>query len=411
MAEPAVSYRLLTWKQQPVLQSVATGEMAPLRGNSARLIDDPSGTLVELETEGQMITTSVGDWLKLKLVHGENGSWVEKPTGERITAQEFGNEFEVKALKMKLPHVCSGLAMQTEVFHFAMPQVNHYSVFWVLRWLVFYLGGHPNSNFLGDSIGSWSNKLQVYLAMLCSSGEEVAPSHFNKSLEAEQALVRSRREDTLENRAMEFCCSSFALVALLGTWAGRGFNQKASWTEPRDMVQLKCSALLSAMLTTFVTHTARSQSGEGDDRLDLYLVVGSCDAEVGIHWEQLVASPGAAAQQKRQPLFKGEQVASLHTCILALAKDECLSTLSKARKAASTRVLAELFRIVADLVEASKVDSLWGEYDLHQLEQVKTARGHGKNNFMCLQSSNGESHEEQSPGQRRLCGGRRRHIQ
>ena len=287
-----------------------------------------------------------------------------------------------------------------EAYHFSAAwPASGVSVFYVLRWVVDWLGGNRARNFLGDSVHTWRGWIAQRLRDDRSDGsdgsresqsgsdeeDEDIPHENAPARDAEEHLLSSSWSEVTRSRGQkdhgtegseeeeqapaiprrDFCVSTFGLVVLLLHWIVRGPRANSKWNLSKSDLASRCRALLQGLSDRLWQGEAQEEFDPGE-RTSLVLRVsdGNLDARA------LVASPGGVKLKK---LFGKKQLVSIPEALVLLAKDEINRNLSPARRSSAQIVLTDLLLVLGKVVERGRSGSVWSETKVESLEQLRTS--------------------------------------
>ena len=128
---------------------------------------------------------------------------------------------------------------KVEVYKHAGPCLGT-TLWWVLRSVTNYLGATAR-NFIGDSLPSWSNRVEVFMKAL---GDDSEASHmFKRSIISDLRRADASGEKVKLSDAMrgntDFSTPTFSLVILLATWAGKGPHGGSKWSVDHSVVRAR----------------------------------------------------------------------------------------------------------------------------------------------------------------------------
>ena len=277
------------------------------------------------------------------------------------------------------------------------------SFFFVVRWLIDYLGGVKQRNFCGDSAAAWRNRVTAALADAASSEDEtpeeaaeaagtahVADSSFSSKLtktakrrrsssarpsptqdeeNAEDAGTAGEMDDSqtsaastaeAPDRAGDFSMSAFCLLLFLTQLAWKGPRANAKWCVEAGVVSERSRRLLQGLCDTFWQQPRRSQHGSSIVFIrDGDLLVS--DVEVCMRGKPLGKTFGGRA---RVPLLEAVEL---------LAKDALNKNLGKERRREAEKFCSRVFLAMAEGIEASRGQPIWTAVKVESLEQLRTS--------------------------------------
>ena len=300
----------------------------------------------------------------------------DKATKERASAPVVSKAIEIKMI--------GAISCLAEVYHYRFAPTAPSGVYWVLRWMVDFIGGGKGKNFVGDSLLYWTNWVSFYDAMGC---EADASSRLKRSAWSVCNQADTHGEATngdIPFKAdLEFSCTSFALVVLLGSWAGKGPHNSSKWHVAHSVVQKRCSDLLNGLLVHFVRESVCTtfETSIGALVIDIRF---EANEKPRFDWEALVASPAGASL--RRVVWHCESKVTVVEVLERMVVDEVSCNFSPARKMASRIVFAYTCFVFGSIVECSRGDEIWEESSLVQLTQVCLSRGYRRSSPAFKQS-------------------------
>lgn len=361
--------RLTRNKDQLLLHNVATGEVAVVDESknwiSVELLnlDDEGVVLRHQDLSGTWASTSVFDWLQFR-----------RDEDDLVDSAEDSRAQWSDMVKTTLPLALSlsrGQSVFTcELTVAKVPNLSSCCIFWHIRWIVDWLGGHKNNNFIGQGAKTWTNKVLAYLPNLPDLDEmhemdEIARKHFLESGHSRlRASPRQGEDADQEVRMTEYCASSFAILVMLAHWAARGPHKRSQWKLTSEQVQSQAASLLKVLLYTFVTTALIMEVGEATISL---VMVGD---EVCLDWPQFCLTESL---QLLERVFAADRTnVPLHEAIMMLCQEEINSRVSQSRRVAATMGLTLLIQAIVWVLESSKKDEIWAKTELWQLQPLRT---------------------------------------
>ena len=362
--------RLTRNSQNVLVHNIVTGEVSVVEEaaewTSCQLKgDDARGAVVEhTGTDNVAVTTSVWDWLQLSRDEddlldcgdGSRSSWcdmekVTVPLALSLTKGQSVFKCELQAHKVPLGCGCS--------------------IFWHLRWLVDWLGGHKNSNFIGAGAKSWAKKVVSYLPFCSDVGrdidmEQLSRLHFQESSQSKLRQMRRPSQndavgDEVQMSMCEYSASSLAMLVMLSHWSARGPDKRSQWKLGTDHVSSRAASLLNLLVETFVT---ASLSMEVMGVNVILLLEGGA---ILLDWPRFCEAVGLELLKR---LFPDAEGISCVDALLGLCKEEVNSRVSASRRWAATTGFAVLCQALVLVIESSKQDALWKQTELWQLQPL-----------------------------------------
>ena len=372
--QTAECVRLTRNREQLLLHNVATGEVVPVEESTTwtsvelDIVEGQGVVLQHKDLSGATHTTSVYDWLRFQK---DEDDLVD--LGDN-TRSQWGDVVKT-TLPLALSLTKGQSVFSCELQCAKVPNESSCSIFWHIRWIVDWLGGHKNSNFIGQGAKSWANKVTVYLVhvltdMMADEDEiaEIAKQHF---LSSGHSVLRSPTAvDKDKVQMTEYSASSFAILVMLAHWAARGPNKRSQWKLAHEQVQSQASSLLKLLLSTFVTTELRMDTGE----TTVCLRVEADD--FCLDWPKFCEAESLVLLQR---MFDAEQrMVPLHEAVMMLCKEETNTRVSLNRRLAATQGLAWLTQALVWVIESSKRDEIWRKTELWQLQPLRTDVCSGK---------------------------------
>ncbi|CAJ1334641.1 unnamed protein product, partial [Effrenium voratum] len=280
-----------------------------------------------------------------------------------------------------------GPVFKTEAYVYRRPRTT---VFWVLRWMVDYLGGNDSRNFIGQSAETWRRLIQKGLDLL---GEDVpAQAHLLASTWSHLQRITPKKRKAEEDEDPEaeqedepqshdpmpqqdYCISTLGMLLLLSWWSAKGIRPNTTWKlKPSDFRQ-RCRAIVCGLSALFIRANQGSHSvcAEGFN----FLLSSSDAGDCMLHVRSLTSSRNGQALRKTLP---GSSKLTAQAALDLLLQDASSKNYGERRRQASAECHAHLCNVLAGLVEASahRRDELWTQTQLHQLDQLRSARGYRK---------------------------------
>ncbi|CAE7331961.1 unnamed protein product [Symbiodinium natans] len=242
-----------------------------------------------------------------------------------------------------------------------------------IKWLVAFCGGHQNKNFVGASSESWHFKVGQYLAALEGEEEDLGPEELRKRVQihfvvsrkvavAAKAKARSRKrkqpeeeeeEDEGEEQqvdesaeadpgpAGEYSASFFTIGVLLLHWSTRKLHERSRWKGSK--VEAKEARL---------NITVQSDS-------------------VQLDWPSFCRSdPTESLECLAEMMPTGER--DFCECLQQCCKQEVNPNFTLKKRRACQRAVALLLQCLCHLIEASRMDDIWKETELWQIQPLRT---------------------------------------
>ena len=369
--QTSLSLRLTRNSRTLLLHNVETGEVCTVEESqdwskvTLTCSDDTGPVLQHVDQSGSQSVTSVFHWLQL-----------QKDEDGLIDLADDSRTAWSDAVKVTVPLALSLKKSQSvftcELQAHKCPNRSCCCIFWHIRWLVDWLGGHQSSNFIGQGAKSWATKLAAYLVFVvgCLDEEEelqqTCRSHFLES--GNSKLRQSPREGeapTGNIQMTEYSGSTFAILVMLAHWAARGPHKRSAWKLTTEQVQSQATSLLKVLLHTFVTADLRMEVAEATIWFCLV------DDDVCLEWQQFCLTESLALLQR---VFDSERRAvPVHEAIMVLCLEEINTRVSQSRRAAATMALAWLIQALVWVLESSKRDEIWQKTELWQLQPLRTS--------------------------------------
>ena len=259
--------------------------------------------------------------------------------------------------------------------------------FWHLRWLVDFLGGTSATNFLGQAVDAWTNRVVDKVQWLMSDCEakeieQEAAKHILYSSWAKQKSTMSKKKRKLNDSdgpdsnvdpgpdtsmgtdglmCQEFAASTFAFLVIVGHWAFRGPKQTQKWNLGHDNVKDRCFTLLNAMMDQFLQGDRVLTTPEG---IEFHFRAGLVD----IH--RLSKSHMNLSRS-----FSGlDQWATVMDAIHSLAKDEVNGNFAKSRRTMSSLCIARCYEHLAAVIDCGSRSGhpVWTSITIKQVDQLRT---------------------------------------
>ena len=257
--------------------------------------------------------------------------------------------------------------------------------FWHLRWLVDFLGGTNTSNFLGQSIDPWTNRIIDRIQWLMPDaqeeqiGQEAAKHILSSSWSRRKTMgTTKKRKDRNSDRpdsmadpadtstrmdalpCQEFAASTFAFLVIVGHWAFRGPKTTQKWKLGHDMVKDRCFTLLNAIMDQFLQDEGELITPEG---LKLNFRAGLVD----VH--RLSKS-----HRNLNNSFSGlDQWATVMDMLKSMTQDELNGNLGKPRKAISSTCIARFYEHLAAVIDTEgSSHRVWTSISIKQMDQLRT---------------------------------------
>lgn len=368
--QTAEDIRLTRNKDQLLLHNVATGEVAVVEESknwtSVELltVDGEGVVLRGSNNSGEVQATSISHWLQFEK---NQDDLVDLGDGSRSQWSDMVKTTVPLALSLSRGQSVFTCELQVA----KVPNVSSCTIFWHIRCIVDWLGGHKNSNFVGQGAKTWTNKVLAYLPHVPDLDEEheideIARKHFLESGHSRlRASPRQGEDADQEVRMTEYCASSFAILVMLAHWAARGPHKRSQWKLSIEQVQSQATSLLKVLLHTFVTADLRMEVAEATIWFCLV------DDDVCLEWEQFCLTESLALLQR---VFDSERrVVPVHEAIMVLCLEEINTRVSQSRRAAATMALAWLIQALVWVLESSKRDEIWHKTELWQLQPLRTS--------------------------------------
>ena len=251
-----------------------------------------------------------------------------------------------------------------------VPNRSGCTMFWHIRWLVDWLGGHQSSNFIGQGAKSWASKLAPYLVFVVDGLDEeeelqqACRSHFLESGNSKLRQSPREGETPASNIQMsEYSGSTFAILVMLTHWSSRGTHKRSAWKLEAAQVQSRAVSLVMLLMDTFVVADLAMEI-EG-----IKVVLLRRDAEVFLDWAAFCSAERIKLLLRVFGPDDGE--VPLHEAVLRLCQEEINTRCSPNRRKAATEGLAVVIWALMLVIEASKQDSIWGQTELWQLQPLR----------------------------------------
>ena len=385
-----------TW-QHVLLQNLVTGELVVLKDTQSckecDLLAGPRGFVIRLvDLDGEKNEMPAHEQLRYEKVADQIRDKVEGTTERWTTAAAA-----VKGCAIKLQ--AHGQQVFTcEISAFKIPRAAGVSgsLFPHLRWLVAFCGGHQNKNFVGASSESWHFKVGQYLAALEGEEEDLGPEELRKRVQthfvvsrkaavAAKAKARSRKrkqpeeeeEDEGEEQqvdesaeadpgpAGEYSASFFTIGVLLLHWSTRKLHERSRWKGSKEAVAAKATTLLRALVTCFITASQQVEAKEA--RLNITVQSDS----VQLDWPSFCRSdPTESLECLAEMMPTGER--DFCECLQQCCKQEVNPNFTLKKRRACQRAVALLLQCLCHLIEASRMDDIWKETELWQIQPLRT---------------------------------------
>ena len=258
---------------------------------------------------------------------------------------------------IRIPCGESGI-FQCECYHEANPETP--KVWFLLRWLVDYLGGNAAKNFIGLSVDTWRGKIDHYET--CDVEPEpnhILDSSWKDSMKRVKSAHAEEPADEVARPITDFAVTSFGFVILVCLWSVHGYRSNSSWSLDIDSFKKLARNLLIGVVSTF---------GQSlDAEIDGVRIVVEDGWLIARH---LRASSDTKCLEKCIP----EAKYPVHDALLRLQLDESKRSLSQNRRDAAKRVFSAIVRCMADAVDSSILKpegTLWTE-DLSKLDDLRS---------------------------------------
>ena len=236
------------------------------------------------------------------------------------------------------------------------------SVYWVLRWLIDFLGSNSAKNFIGMSVGVWRNRVAEFVPVDADGNNQEVEHILNSSW---SVLQREKQNvEKSELNCEDFSASTFAFLVLVSTWASKGPRAGSKWNLAPDDFKGKAQQCLR-LFQEFLF------MGSHEKRTEEFILA--------------IKQGGLDVQQLRQTEL-GRLVAKafaeptlqvpLDKVLVALFLAESNKNFSWKRRTATNQCISDLLMFMSDSVDARKDDAaIWEATGLHQLQQLRTCRG------------------------------------
>ena len=366
--------RLLSFQNQLKLQNICTGE----------LLDLPSGTEISEETKAVIkpaedesqedrVEIPLADFFKLSLGYDDEEREVLLQEGSFFGPLEtIENARDTVALELLL-QTERPMKWQTECYLFHIPKCSApvSSVRFAVRWLVDALGGAARRNFIGASAETWKNHVQKYLEETAAEDAQAeAEQHLTASSWSKHMVSRKRKESEREDgpaEQLDYHCSVFCLLTLL-VMIAVGVRKTSSWKLPDDMLKEKAKSMLRAVTWHFADSWFEREADENQDGCDFVIELRKHEGQVMLNWQRLIEK-----KTSLQAMFPGPPAElELSDVLVRLRTDQTANTCSWQRRDACRALLAFLFLVISDCIEASLRSKLWSETKVEQLKQLRT---------------------------------------
>lgn len=362
--------RLTRNREGVLLHNVKTGEVVAVEEAKAWAwisleLDAEQQGVVLVHPEGDAsASVSVWEWLVLRI---EGFDMVHTKRQERWSLADL--QKQIIPLAISLTRGQSVFRCELQVQKAPLAKCTF---FWHVRWVVDWMGGHASSNFIGQGARSWANKVAGYLVCLPHDVdiEELSKNHFIAS--GQSKLRQSPRgtgdeENELERGMTEYAASTFALLVMALHWAARGPHKRSQWKLPQEQVRSQATSFMKVLTGTFVL-TNLIMTIEG---VTVVLLGEGADG-VQLDWSSLCQADGFEILERVFKDCDGPLI-SLVDAMMLLCAEEVNTRVSGARRSASTQAIAILIEAVVSVLESSKLDQVWGETELWQLQALRTA--------------------------------------
>eukprot|EP00435_Cladocopium_sp_Y103_P059934 s63_g21.t1 len=231
------------------------------------------------------------------------------------------------------------------------------SIYWVLRWVVDFLGSSNTKNFIGLSAATWSNRIDGY----CTESEADVPAVQQIMSSSWSSLQKDKTIDRSQVDCEDYSITTFGLLVLMGTWASRSYRANAKWKLSPEDFQRRAQQFLRFLQERFFT-PRHSQTADDwvfefeNGKLDLQKLRQTDDG-------QLIAKN-----------FPDSSHVPIEEFVTALFLAEVNKNFSKKRKLANSQCICDFLSFLADVVERSREnESIWGATGVHQCCSLTTA--------------------------------------
>lgn len=367
--QTSLSLRLTRNSRTLLLHNVETGEVCTVEESqdwskvTLTCSDDTGPVLQHVDESGSESATSVFHWLQL-----------QKDEDDLIDLADDSRTAWSDAVKVTVPLALSlkkGQSVFTsELQAHKVPNRSCCCIFWHIRWLVDWLGGHQSSNFIGQGAKSWATKLASYLVFVVDGLDEeeelqqTCRSHFLESGNSKLRQSPREGEAPTENIQMtEYSGSTFAILVMLTHWSARGTHKRSQWKLDAGQVQSRAVSLVMLLIDTFVAADLAMEIA------GIKVVLLRRDAEVFLDW------PAFCSVAKTKLLLRvfgpDDSEVPLHEALLRLCQKEINTRCSQNRRRAATLGLAVVIWALMLVIEGSKQDPIWQQTELWQLQPLR----------------------------------------
>ena len=349
--------RLFSFQNRLKLQNICTGE----------LLDLPSGTEISEETKAVIkpaedesqedrVEIPLADFFKLSLGYDDDETEVLLQEGSFFGPLEtIQSARDTVALELLL-QTERPMKWQTECYLFHIPKCSApvSPVRFAVRWLV---DAPPRG--------------QKYLEETAAEDAEAeAEQHLTASSWSKHMVSRKRKESEREDgpaEQLDYHCSVFCLLTLL-VMIAVGARKTSSWKLPDDMLKEKAKSMLRAVTWHFADTWLERKADESQDGCDFVIEWRKHEGQVMLNWQRLIEK-----ETSLQAMFPGPPAElELSDVLVRLRTDQTANTCSWQRRDACRRLLAFLFLVISDCIEASLRSKLWSETKVEQLKQLRT---------------------------------------
>ena len=273
--------------------------------------------------------------------------------------------------------------------------------FWILRWIVDFLGGTPTRNFAGRSRDAMVCRTATVLADGLSSSEteqdEPEASEEGRALPSGESHVTLSGMMTMQERSAkkrkskdqpvvkeesaepagvkeeldedsgqdegdeadlvrrsDFSMSSFACLCWLANLMSKGPRANSKWNLESGEVRSRAEALLEGMRDSFW----QDVRGRG-----ISVVAGVLSVE------QLAAAYGQVVPK----IFAKRKNVCVVEAMRVLQADSTRRSLSQDRRRLAEKVFSRLLVTLAEAIDQSKGQAVWTAHRVESLEQLRTA--------------------------------------